>query len=406
MQRPFDTLTPEMEQLVSMCKRGDLFGVQEWVASGRSLSPGPGRFRTTPFRVALKTGFLSLIEVFIRSGVDDDERLRGLRKSICSGREDIFELFIKYGADPRDVSLEEVLESRHKPLIQRYVQIGVDWDEGNPIAHALARGQREFLGIYLDLRDTVPSAPKQAAMALRKHCSKGRMRWVALLLWAGVDPRLPVPDLSYPGEEDLLGTALEDAVSSGHVEVVRKIGIDPAKDNPSELLGHCWLANNPEIVRMLLDAGADPNGKTKMGIPIDRLLSGLAWALDSSFSTGFRLEPTLQCIELAASRGGRWTPEMMGKHCRFRRALGNISRHEAVRILHRLLDCSALGADGLKKFMSTPKMKALLASETMGIKRLRTIVDCRPQAIKRKSSPRQSPSQDRRVSAGGGKSRA
>lgn len=375
MQRPFDTLPPEMEQLVDMCKRGDLFAVQGWAADGKSLSPPPGRYRNTPFRTALKTGFLSLIEVFLQAGVDDDERLRGLRAAVYSRREDIFELFIKYGADPRDVSLNEVLESRHKPLIQRYVQIGVDWEDGDQIAHALERGQREFLGIYMDLRDTVPSARKQAAMALRKHCDKGRMRWVALLLWAGADPRLPVPDLSYPGDEDFLGTALEDAVSSGHVEVVKKIGIDPSKDNATELLGHCWLANNPEIVRMLLDAGADPNGKTKMGIPMDRLLSGLAWALDSSFSTGFRLEPTLQCIELAASRGGRWTPQMMGKHCRVRRALGKISPYQAVDIIGRLLDCGALEDDGMKKLMSAPKMKALLASDTMGIKRLRKAVN-------------------------------
>jgi hypothetical protein len=395
-----------MEQLVSMCKRGDLFGVQEWVASGRSLSPGPGRFRTTPFRVALKTGFLSLIEVFLQSGIEDDERLRGLRNSVYSGREDIFELFIKYGADPHDVSFEDVLWSRHKPLIQRYVEIGVDWDEGNQIAHALARGQREFLGIYLDLRDNVPSAPKQAAMALREHCSKGRMRWVALLLWAGVDPRLPVPDLSYPGDEDFLGTALEDAVSSGHAEVVKKIGLDPAKDNPTELLGECWLANSPEIVRILLDAGGDPNAQTRYGVPMSRFVDGLAHAIDGPLANGSRAESALKCLELAASRGGRWRSELISGHCRFRRALGNISSHEAVRILHRLLDCGALEADGLKKFMSTPKMKALLASETMGIKRLRTIVGCRPEAIKRKSSPRQSPNQDRRGNASEAMNRA
>ena len=382
MQKPFDALTPEMEQLVDMCKRGDLFAVQAWAASGESLNPVPGRYRNTPFRTALKTGFLSLIEVFLQAGVDDEERLKGLRAAVYSRREDIFELFIKYGADPRDISLDEVLESRHKPLIQRYVQIGVDWEDGNQIAHALERGQREFLGIYLHLRDIVPSARKQAAMALRKHCEKGRMRWVALLLWAGADPRLPVLDLSYPDDEDFLGTALEDAISSGHTEIVKKIGVDPSKDNPTELLGHCWLTNSPEVVRTLLDAGANPNGETKMGIPMDRLMDGLAWALDSMFPGGFRLEPTLKCIELAASRGGRWTPEMMGKHCRVRRALGKTSPYQAVDILRRLLDCGALEDDGIKKLMSTPKMKALLASDTMGIKRLRKAVDFQPRKTK------------------------
>lgn len=219
-------------------------------------------------------------------------------------------------------------------------------------------------------------------MALRKHCEKGRMRWVALLLWAGADPRLPVLDLSYPDDEDFLGTALEDAISSGHTEIVKKIGVDPSKDNPTELLGHCWLTNSPEVVRILLDAGASPNGKTKMGIPMDRLMDGLAWALDSMFPGGFRLEPTLKCIELAASRGGRWTPEMMGKHCRVRRALGKTSPYQAVDILGRLIDCGALEEDGIKKLMSTPKMKALLSSDTMGIKRLRKAVGYQPGRTK------------------------
>jgi hypothetical protein len=56
-------------------------------------------------------------------------------------------------------------------------------ESGDPIAKAFRDKQREFLGIYLELRERIPSAPKQAAMALRHHAAEGNLKWVSLLLW-------------------------------------------------------------------------------------------------------------------------------------------------------------------------------------------------------------------------------
>ena len=47
----------------------------------------------------------------------------------------------------------------------------------------------------MSVRDTVPTANRQATMALRYHAADGNLKWVSLLLWAGADPRLPVPRL-------------------------------------------------------------------------------------------------------------------------------------------------------------------------------------------------------------------
>jgi hypothetical protein len=44
---------------------------------------------------------------------------------------------------------------------------GMDLESGELIAKTFRDKQREFLGIYMDLRDQIPSARKQAAMALR-----------------------------------------------------------------------------------------------------------------------------------------------------------------------------------------------------------------------------------------------
>ena len=49
----------------------------------------------------------------------------------------------------------------------------------------------------MGLRDTLPSARLQATMALRLHAREGNLKWVSLLMWAGADPHLSVPDLEY-----------------------------------------------------------------------------------------------------------------------------------------------------------------------------------------------------------------
>ena len=95
------------------------------------------------------------------------------------------------------------------PAITRwFLNRGLDLEEGFPIARAFQDRHRDFLGIYMDVRDTVPSARMQAAMALRYHVREGNLKWVSLLLWAGADPRLAVPDLERKPAKEFMGTAL------------------------------------------------------------------------------------------------------------------------------------------------------------------------------------------------------
>ena len=59
--RPKPPRDEEAEQLLRLCREGRLFELQAWVAAGKSLSV-PAHYRQTPMRVALNTGFHSLIE--------------------------------------------------------------------------------------------------------------------------------------------------------------------------------------------------------------------------------------------------------------------------------------------------------------------------------------------------------
>ena len=56
----------EAKHLLRLCKLGRLFDVQNWIASAISLCV-PDDLRTTPLKVALDSGFHSLVELLVRN---------------------------------------------------------------------------------------------------------------------------------------------------------------------------------------------------------------------------------------------------------------------------------------------------------------------------------------------------
>ena len=140
-------------------------------------------------------------------------------------------------------------------------------------------------------------------MALRYHAADGNLKWVSLLLWTGADPRLPVPrmDDSDVDEEDV-ETALVAAVRRGQFDVVRKIGIDPARDDVTALINEYCFGPNPDLLEFLIKLGANVR-KTQVKITqcagLSLRLNG-AWIRYSEIIPG----PTLHCV---ASRSSRQT---------------------------------------------------------------------------------------------------
>ena len=133
-----------------------------------------------------------------------------------------------------------------------FVANGLDLEcDCYPIARAFRYKHREFLGVYMSVRDTVPTARRQATMALCYHAADGNLKWVSLLLWAGADPRLPVPRLedSDIDEEDV-ETALVAAVRRGQFDVVKRIGIDPARDDVTAMINEYCFWPNPKLTRI------------------------------------------------------------------------------------------------------------------------------------------------------------
>jgi len=77
----------EAKHLLQMCKAGRLLDVQDWINSGKSLCV-PSDFRTTPLKVALDTGFHSLVELLVRNEASQEIKNRALRKAVAQKRLD------------------------------------------------------------------------------------------------------------------------------------------------------------------------------------------------------------------------------------------------------------------------------------------------------------------------------
>jgi hypothetical protein len=128
--------------------------------------------------------------VFLRAGVPLEEKDSALCSAVFARRLELVRLLVEYGADPHTLMAGDVFDSRSPELIRLMITHGLDLEKRWPIARAFENRQRECLGIYMDLLDRVPSARRQAAMALRVHARDGNLKWVSLLLWAGATARI------------------------------------------------------------------------------------------------------------------------------------------------------------------------------------------------------------------------
>jgi hypothetical protein len=372
-----EKLPDDLRELCGLCREGRLFAVQEWLKSGKRFQPPQGNYRITPFSAAIETGFHSLIEIFLRAGIDQEEKDRALDRVTSDRKPGLVELLHKYGADPLTVAAETIIGSGHPVIIRWFVNHGMDLETGNPITYAFRWGRRGFLGIYLEVRDRVPSASRQAAMALRYHAGEGSLKWVSLLLWAGVDPRLEVPsvDSRDDSDDEDKRSALSEAVLRGKVDVVEKFRPDPSKDDCGALLRDAAIACNPELMEMVLRIGNAQIPISAANEALETALHMLCWRLDPSMAWGYygtgHAESVLKCIGLLGAYGARWNPSRGREMTSLRKVLAKIGSYEAVRILSRIVEAKTIDQPVLAKFLSPPKMKEILGSNAPGVVSLR-----------------------------------
>jgi hypothetical protein len=166
--------------------------------------------------------------------------------------------------------------------------------------------------------------------------------------------------LDNPEDKDFDGTALEEAVMHGQIDMMKKIGLDPTRDDLGALLEKCLICKDEQLVALLLDAGADPNKQCGESTPMMSLMRNLEWTFDRDLRGWGSREVSFRCLELAAQHGGRWAPKE-GYHFRgLRCALSKAGDYEVTDCLNRLMRSGAIDVEVFRKLMSTPQMKRRL----------------------------------------------
>ena len=353
-------LPEDMKELRRLVRGGKLFAVQKWIAEGKRTN-APESAWSSPLDIAMDTGFHSMVELLLQQGVDQEERNYVLEKAVGDRNFALIKLLVEYGADPRCVDFEDVCRTGHPFIIKYFIDRGIDAETDQPFARALCYPKHRYLGVYMRYRKTFPSFKRQLNLALRHLARQGNLKWVSMLMWAGGDPHLHLPDI---GEKPCPRTdtsALEEAVRMDRQEIVDKIGIDPKRDNVDRMFELACLLGHTKIAEKLLARGAKPQGKNNSGIPMEKAMWHLTWEMEDHYGlrSEVRAKAALEPVIRLADLGARWQPDSSDLR-RFRRNFyfydSNFSEN-LIKTLHQHKVCAP---EVILKLITAPKMKMYL----------------------------------------------
>jgi hypothetical protein len=155
---------------------------------------------------------------------------------------------------------------------------------------------------------------------------------------------------------------LEEAVSRGHADIVRKFKIDPRRDDLDNLLRRSGSGSNLEIVTMLLDAGANPNAGGEESA-VRRYVQTLGWTLAGDFRYRRDHQNLTKILVLFAGKGATWAPRDRHDLRNFRKGFIKVDSSVAIDVLAQLVRARFFTQPVFKELASTPAMRKLLRPE-------------------------------------------
>jgi hypothetical protein len=363
-------LPDDIKQLIKLVRAGKFFDVQKWIAEGKQTVP-PKPYSSSPLRVAVETGFHSMIEILLRIETDQDEKNHLLRRAVWNNKLELIKLLVEHGADLHGVGFEDVCGTGNPELMRFFLDRGIDAVTGQPFTHALCRPRRPQIGIYMNYRDKIPELKHQVNLALRHHAREGSMYWVSLLLWAGGDAHVKLPDIGKDSDPENDTSALEEAIYHKRNVIVDKIGIDPKRDNLNGFLEKACSVGNWNIIEKLIALGADVKGETEYG-PMERLIWNFECNIRPPFGylSSFNMENALKCICLFASKGGRWQPKDNYGVRGLRRELHRLDARWTAKVIREFHQHNVCSKEILLNLISSAKMKQLLGERFPGLKKM------------------------------------
>lgn len=346
------------QQLLELCRTGRLYEVEAWIRAGKPVN-APPTFRKSPLLISIEKGFHSLAELLLRNGADLRANGNALEATIKRGYCGIAQLLIEHGADPYSVSARLVCCCGDLDIVRLFLDRGVDLTRENGFAHGLVETKKALLGVFRTYRDRIPGLQTQADIALRYCCKEERMGGVYRLMWAGADPRAKVPDLDYDEDDpEMWDTALEAAAFAGNYEILKRLGVDRARDDLNRLLHQATFSANPEIIRHLVQHGADINHHDEGGSTcLVALFRTLHWSNDPFFPRGsYDSSRALEAIHAALELGAKWE-RGDGQATRLvRLGFYALSEHSLLSLLEAFRKHGACSDAELIRLLDTPRM--------------------------------------------------
>lgn len=402
MAPPLTDDPADLEQLLRLCRQGRLFEVQEWIQEGKPVVLSAHVARKSPrrnaLRIAMDTGFHSLVQVLLEAGCPITVgNYHALDHAVELRRADLASLLIRHGADVHEVSMSFVLEMWDSDMVELFLSKGASLHQGNPVALALIYKMRPALGILKRYPEDV-RIQRQGSMALRYHASDGNQKWVALLLWAGADPwdrgpyRPEELDLE-TDEEEAFSNAMELAAYHGSLETFQLKKVSSAlSSNPQAaagLLSPACSSRKSDLLAWLLDHGHRPDLLEDRGnLAICRVLQSLSFEFPRAFEpTGPRArsginsyEPMerMKMIHMLVANGARWAPVDQQQMMSARRSLLMMATEYVVEFVWLMQRYQACARKDIETLLGTPAMRKLVASEQ---KRLADLVAAVPATV-------------------------
>lgn len=389
------------KELVRLCRTGRLYEVDAWIASGKSLSV-PSGFRMTPLQVAVEIGFHSLIRLLACNDRDVANLNRALSDAVALRNLDSVSLLLEHGADLKSVPLADVLLTWEPKLIQLFLDGEAEVIEGLPFTVAFCAKVRTVLRPFMNFKQAHPELEtvlqEQLERALRHFAREGDLKWVSLLLWAGANPRSTGPSGTDEDDPESYVSALEQAASSGHVEILKKFKLSRERDDLSRLLCEASFGQSSDVLVYLLELGARPNDRPNGGSSsLSRCLHFMRFERIGLHGFAgkravYSVSESLRKIRILAEHGAIWNPDDAYEMNSLRRTLLECEPEVSIALFKIFVPNAVCSQDAWKSLFSSARLRQHLEKESWWLTRLklRDVADGSPGKSKRRpaSSPR------------------